>query len=127
MTGVTRGLALTIYRASYLASERNRQGGISRCSRVTLVGAGVPEVSPVSDTAPAVVLDRREGYIFARPSGVPPEGCTGWMAGGCIVSSTDPRFYRALYPDSDREAHGLAALALHDRCEPWEAPQSDLG
>lgn len=85
-------------------------GGISaHCSRVTIVGLGIPEIFEAHADSPAVrIVMRWKGtpreYMHAEPIDQP-AGMVGPMAGGTFIYSNDSRF-PATYP-----------IPLHDRFE----------
>tara|TARA_Y100000310_G_C20632346_1_gene789310 strand:- start:1215 stop:1571 length:357 start_codon:yes stop_codon:yes gene_type:complete len=87
-------------------------GGLSSNYDEVLVIIEGEDIGPVeqSDDTPTVKVVKRmlwgEEYIHVEPLDGP-EG-VGWMAGGCIVSSSDSRFGEHVnkYP-----------VSLHDRCE----------
>jgi hypothetical protein len=78
-----KGLTAYIYRSSGSSSAN---GGISeRCTEVTLVGPGVPEIFEANESRPAVKLVRRtigmKEYVHAEPVEEVPSGLVGYMFG----------------------------------------------
>lgn len=108
-----KGLRADIYRNG---THDFSNGGISaKAEEVTLVGPGIPEIFPVTDAAPAVILRTRtiggQPYVNAQPLNRP-EGCQdhGPMMGGTFIYSSDSRFRElCAYP-----------VPLHDRFETAE-------
>lgn len=97
-----KGLICEIYKWSLRDCSN---GGISSThTKVTLVGDNIPQIFPVSDAAPAVVIKSKiwdsEPYYYAEPVGL-----KGTMAGGAFIYSCDSRFPHR-YP-----------ISLHDRVE----------
>ena len=108
-----KGMRVSVYRnASF--EERGidctNNGHSSRCTEITVVGVGIPELFPVTEDAPAFKVVRRlNGYVCLEPV-ENPEGA-GWMAGGNIANSSDSRFGKHVAPHP---------VAIHDRQETWK-------
>ncbi len=89
-------------------------GGISsKVDVVTIVGGHVPEQSPATADAPAVMFDETTpGYLVLRPSDEPGPGRTQYMASGAYVAPTDFETWKRVF------GHHLP-VPLHDRTETW--------
>jgi hypothetical protein len=100
-----KGIICCIYESKRIGNCSNN--GISKFHKeVTLVPSedfpDIPEIFSVSDTAPAVKLRIKNGYISA----VPVNDAGKWfMMGGCFIYRSDSRF-PVKHP-----------VALHDRTE----------
>lgn len=105
MTDIQKGLRCNIYRDDKNCSN----GGISsRVHRVTLIGDEIAKVFEPDESAPAVILVKREiagsEYLHAEPLEL--ARAKKWaMDGGTFIYTTDSRF-PSLYP-----------IPLHDRTE----------
>lgn len=104
-----RGLRISVYRDADGTDCTN--GGISsRFARLTLIGAGIPEIFDVDDDAPAVTMITRNiggrEYKHLVPCDENAKPLPGWyMFGGNFAKTSDSRFPHP-YP-----------LAIHDRQE----------
>lgn len=83
--------------------------GISeRCSEITLVGEGIPEIFEATDQEPPVIIETRKvfgtTYYHAVPVKIKESG-KWYMMGGCFIWTSDSRFPHD-YP-----------IPLHDRVE----------
>lgn len=104
-----KGLIISVYRDAD-GSDCSNNGISARYNRLTLVGAGIPEIFEVSDDAPAVTLITRviggEVYKHLQPCDVTGKPLPGWwMFGGNFAKTSDSRFPHS-YP-----------LGIHDRQE----------
>lgn len=109
-----QGLIVEIFKAAGYGSCDGKANFSSRVDKVTLLSSAdfpdVPEIFPVTDDAPAVVMVKRQvcggEYLTAYPAdedGNPDDD--GRMFGGCYIKTCDSRFPFD-YP-----------VPLHDRTE----------
>lgn len=103
-----RGITADVFRPAD-GSDCTNGGVSSRVKRVTIVGRGIPAVSPASEDAPAMMLrqDSIGDCIHLEPTGQP-----HWnripMFGGNFAFTCDSRL---------REVAGDGALRIFDRYE----------
>lgn len=103
-----KGLRAEIYKPS--RGDCSNSGISSKCSEVTIVGEGIPEIFEATDEAPAVKVVTRNlggkyGSDYKHLEPVEKPTGNGWMYGGTLVCVSDSRF------------PSRYALKLHDRQE----------
>lgn len=103
-----KGLLASILENKDIGNCSNN-GISSRCTRVIIVGEGIPEIFESDEDTPSVRIVKRDLhggiYLTAYPIEPCPSNRTGYMMGGTFIWSHDSRF-PAKYP-----------IPLHDRTE----------
>lgn len=115
MTNYTAGLRATILTGPH--GDCSNGGLSSRVKYVTVVGDDIPALHPVTDLAPAVMLDQTaRGYLVLTPVLAPSDRPIGPMASGAYAVVT----YEGDGAKEWRARLGVtfsAAIPLHDRFE----------
>lgn len=108
-----KGLRCSVYEDKSIGNCSNN--GISaRCKSVTLVGDGIPGIFESSESAPAVVLKKKNiggEYLYAVPTDLVDderEARLPVMFGGSFIYASDGRF------------PSRQPIPLHDRVESWD-------
>jgi len=97
-----KGMLASVYRNDAGWGDATNGGVTSKHKQVVLIGEGVAEVFAPSETAPALRLVRKTGYLYAEPVHQP--NGVGWMFGGNFIYSSDSRFpLRFPIPVHDRQ------------------------